>query len=349
MNPRPQRPDAQVTQAAAEWHALHRSGELSPAQQARFMAWLLGSPEHLREYLALGRLAAELGAALRDLPLQLPADDLATPSRNDNVVALPLRHTAPRAPARPAPRRWLPHLASAAVLLLALGTGVALGWPRTTHYATAHGAPRTFTLADGSVVHLNAESALSTRFSLLSRRVALERGQASFIVADERRPFSVHAAGLLVRDIGTTFDVSLLREQARIGVVEGRVQISAEGEGARLLADLGAGQGARIDYHDHQVRVANEDIAAMTGWWERRIVFRDELLREVADQFNRLNAVRIHADDAAGALRLTGNLAANDVDSLRAFLQQQPGLQTTLDSDGIRVAAVAGAKGNRRR
>ena len=347
MSPRPQRPDAELTQAAAEWHALHRSGDLSPAQQARFMAWLLGSPEHLREYLALGRLAAELGAALRDLPLHLPANDLATPRRTDNVVALPLRHAAPRAAALPAPRRWLPRLASAAALFLALGTGVALGWPRTAHYATAHGAPRTFTLADGSVVHLNAESALTTRFSLLRRRVALERGQASFVVADERRPFSVHAAGLLVRDIGTTFDVSLLREQARIGVVEGRVQVSAEADDARLLADLSAGQGARIDYHDHEVRLASEDTEAMTGWWEGRIVFRDEPLREVADQFNRLNTVRIHADDAAGALRLTGNLAADDVDSLRAFLQQQPGLQTTLDSAGIRVAAVASAKGNR--
>lgn len=349
MSPRASRPDALVTRAAAEWHALHRLGELSPAQQARFMAWLLGSPEHLREYLSVGRLAAELGAALRDLPLELPEYGLATPPRTDNVVALPLRHAAPRARARPAPRRWLPRLASAAMVVLALATGVTLAWPRSAHYATPHGTPRTFTLADGSVVHLNAESALAVRFSLVSRRVELERGQASFVVAGERRPFSVHAAGLLVRDIGTTFDVSLLREQARIGVVEGRVQISADGDSGRLLADLGAGQGARIDYHDHQVRVANEDTEAITGWWERRIVFRDEPLREVADQFNRLNAVRIRADDAAGALRLTGNLAAHDVDSLRAFLQQQPGLQTTLDSDGIRVTAVAAAKADRLR
>lgn len=338
MSPRPHRPDRQVTQAAAEWHALHRQGELSPGQQARFMEWLLATPEHLREYLAIGRVATELGAALRALPSQAPAP--LAPPRAGNVVALPVRHAPPRA--TPVPRwRVLPRLASAAAVLLALGTGAHLAWPRTAHYVTAHGAPRTITLPDGTLAHLNAESALSTRYTLFGRRAELEQGQASFVVAQDRRPFSVHAAGLRVRDIGTTFDVSLLREQARIGVVEGRVQVSADGERGRLLADLRAGQSARIDYRDHDVRVAGEDAEAITGWWRQRIVFRDEPLRDVADQFNRLNRTRVHVDEAAGALRLTGNLAAGDVASLRAFLQQQPGLRTAITPEGIQVRASA--------
>lgn len=338
MSPQPRRPDPLITQAAAEWHALHRQGELSPSQQARFMEWLLATPDHLREYLAIGRVASELGAALRALPSEAPAP-LATPPRHDNVVALPVRHAAPR-PARgqPVPRPWT-RLATAAALLLALGTGTHLAWPRTAHYVTAHGAPRTLTLPDGTIAHLNAQSALSIRYTLFGRKVVLEQGQASFVVSAERRPFSVRAAGLQVRDIGTTFDVSLLREQARIGVVEGRVQVSADDDNGRVLADLRAGQSARIDYHDHDVRVASEDAEAITGWWRQRIVFRDEPLRDVADQFNRLNTMRVTVDEAAGALRLTGNLAAGDVDSLQAFLQQQPGLRTTLAHDGIQVRA----------
>ncbi|HYG05992.1 MAG TPA: FecR domain-containing protein [Stenotrophomonas sp.] len=341
------RPDPRIIQAAAQWHALHREGELGSAQQARFMAWLAASPEHLREYLALARMTAELGALLRGLPDAEAAAPV--PARDDNVLAWPLQPRRPTPRSLPAPvrrrSRLLPRLSQAAALLLALGTGTSawLAWPRTQHFSTGHGATRTLQLADGSAVHLNASSALSVRYSGFARSVTLEQGQASFVVAAGRRPFSVQAAGLRVRDIGTTFDVSLQREQARIGVAEGRVQVFAEGE-PRLLADLQAGQSARVDYHDHEVRVADEDAAAITGWWQRRIVFRDESLREVADQFNRLNPTRVDVDDAAGALHLTGNLGADDVDSLFAFLQQQPGLATTRTERGIVVRARGAAK-----
>lgn len=327
------RTDADATLAAAQWHARQREGALGAAEQARFMDWLAASPEHLREYLAIARIAGELGEAIRAMPAD--AGDGA-PAPRDNVVALPLPRR--RAHAAPAPR---PHLraarfATAAVLVLGLGIAAHLAWPRTMEYAAAHGAPRRIELPDRTIVHLNAESALTARFNAFARRIELTRGQASFVVAAERRPFAVEAAGLRIRDIGTTFDVSLRRGQARVDVAEGRVHVVADG---RLLADLGAGQRARIAHRDRAVSVSREDVAAMTAWWHGRIVFRDETLQEVADQFNRLNRVRIQVDDAAaGRLRLTGSLRGGDVDSLRAFLDGQPALATTVADDRIHVA-----------
>ena len=53
---------------AARWYSLQREGVLNQAQQARFMDWLLASPAHLREYLAVGHVAIELGEALRAAP-----------------------------------------------------------------------------------------------------------------------------------------------------------------------------------------------------------------------------------------------------------------------------------------
>lgn len=338
---------ADITTAAAEWHALHREGELDAAQQAQFLAWLVASPEHLREYLLIGRLAGELGELLRTAPeYALPTTAHDAARNRDNVVALPLRRLrarpTPSAPPRASgKRRALPRLAMAAALLLCVGIVGRLGWPQTAHYVAAHGQPRTIALPDGTVAHLNAQSALSTRFSLFGRRVELERGQASFVVADDRRPFSVHAAGLQVQDIGTTFDVSLQREQARIGVAEGRVRVIGEGGEGRLLADLRAGQSARIDYRDQAVRVGEEDADMLVAWWQRRIVFRDEPLRDVADQFNRLNDRQLHVDGQAGALRMTGNLRGDDLDSLRVFLEQQPALVTRVAADGIHVSARA--------
>lgn len=328
-----------LTQAAAHWHALQREGDLSPSQQQAFMQWLLISPAHLREYMAISEVAGALGDALRDMPLDL--DSLlqaAAPADNHgNVVRLSPRPAGAAAtrPARPA--RALPRIAVAAAVMVGIGICTTVAWPRTGHYVAAHGAPRQITLADHTVVHLDAESEISVRMTLLGRRVELERGQASFVVAKDRRPFAVHAAGLQVTDIGTTFDVSLLREQARIGVSEGRVHVRGDGGRGRMLADLAAGQAAQVDYRDQRVRVSEEDAASMTAWWQGRVVFRDEPLRDVADRFNRRNALRLHVSDDAGALRMTGNLRADDVASLRAFLDQQPTLVTQREADGIHV------------
>jgi transmembrane sensor len=333
---------ARTTHEAAQWHALQRQGALSATQQARFMDWLVSSPEHLREYLAIGRVAGELGNVMRGMPIDLEAliDGESIQSAPDNVVVLPIRRSPSLSKTNPPRRTRLPRIAAAAALLLGLSIGVHVLWPQSGHYVAAHGAPRSFELPDGTVVHLNAESALSMRFGPLHRRVELSRGQASFTVAHDRRPFAVHAAGLQIQDIGTTFDVSLQRERARIGVTEGRVHVFSDADEGRLLADLRAGQSARVDYRDHAVNVSHEDVDTMTAWWKRRIVFRDEPLRDVADRFNRLNAVRLQVDDeAAGALRLTGNLSADDLDSLRVFLDEQPTLATRVTANRIRVSA----------
>ncbi|MCD7097730.1 FecR domain-containing protein [Stenotrophomonas sp. MMGLT7] len=340
---------ALVTREAAHWHALQREGELNAAQRAQFMDWLVASPDHLREYLAITRIAGELGEALRGMPVDLDraATDQPGQALPDNVVALPLRPRAtPAQPRRTGLRRGAAIAAGLACLALA-GIATQLAWPQDERYVAAHGQPRRFELPDRTVVHLDAESELSLRFGPFRRDVELVRGQASFIVAAGRRPFQVRAGGLQVQDIGTTFGVALQRDRARIDVLEGRVRVLGDNGAARPLADLRAGQSARIDYRDHRVELSREDAEAMTGWWQRRVVFRDEPLDEVADRFNRLNRVRLVVEDpAAGAMRLTGNLRGDDLDSLRAFLDDQAALQTTMTANEIRVrsrAARAGA------
>jgi transmembrane sensor len=343
--------DPRIAQEALEWHALQRQGGLDAAGQARFMEWLVTSPGHLREYLAVGRLAAELADAMRAWPLDDETSrEPPAPAKRGNVVTLPLpasRQARTLAqPARTRTPRFVRAAAVAVIAIAAIGVGLRMAWPQSAYYASAHGEPRRIALPDGTVAHLNAESALRVRFGLLRRRIELERGQASFVVAQDRRPLSVHAAGLQVQDIGTTFDVALQREQARIGVVEGRVVVVGDDGNGRELADLGAGQSARVSYRDQTVSVSQEDADTMTAWWTRRIVFRNEALRDVADQFNRLNGTRLVVDEDAGALRLTGNLRADDVASMRAFLDQQPTLVTHVSANAIRVSSRVASQEN---
>ncbi|WP_409976619.1 FecR family protein [Xanthomonas graminis] len=346
-------PSRSATAEAAHWHALQRMQALDPTQQAQLMAWLTASPLHLREYLAVLRVAGALGAALRSMDLDvdalLAADRCADADPAPrNVIALPLPQPPPR-PAAP-----LPHGAGRRARLRGWGMGLAAAlcgvavlagwaWPRTARYSTAHGEQRSVQLADGSTVHLNAQSALRATMTPWSRRLQLLRGQASVVVAPDRRPLQVLAGALRVEDIGTTFDIALYRQQARIDVAAGRVHVwRADRPRQPMLADLRAGQSARIDAASGTVELASEDIAAMHAWWQRRIVFRDEPLANVAEDFNRLNRTRLLIDDAAaGAMRLTGNLRGDDIASLRAFLAEQPTLRVSAGTDVIRVGSRA--------
>lgn len=352
---KPVLPSRSVVGEAAHWHALQRMQALDATQQAGFLQWLTASPRHVREYMAVLRVAGDLGDAMRGMDLDVDAllaadrrksGDAAPP----NVITLPLRSQVPPAPQPAArPRRserqpnarmrsWRMGLA-AALCGVAILTGWA--WPRTQIYATAHGEQRSVQLADRSLVHLNGQSSLRATMTPWSRDLQLLRGQASFVVAPDRRPLQVHAGHLRVEDIGTTFDIALYQHQARIEVAEGRVHVWRDArDGQPMLADLGAGQSARIDAATGKIELASEEVAAMHAWRQRRIVFRDAPLATVAEDFNRLNRTRLSIDDAAaGALRLTGNLRGDDLAALRAFLDGQPNLHVVSAPGMLRVSS----------
>lgn len=123
-----------LTEEAAHWHALQRMQPLDADQQARFMEWLTASPAHVREYLAVTRVAGALGEALDAMALDVEALLQAERQRDTgparNVVALPLPPRRPvaaggTARSRSAARRshWHVGLAAMLGLLTVLGAG----------------------------------------------------------------------------------------------------------------------------------------------------------------------------------------------------------------------------------
>jgi len=95
------------------------------------------------------------------------------------------------------------------VLVSAIGGWV---WWSRAHagvYSTGVGERRTLTLADGSVVTLDARSRIQVKYRDRERLIDLDQGQARFDVAkDPARPFRVSAAGReTVLAFGTQFNV----------------------------------------------------------------------------------------------------------------------------------------------
>lgn len=343
-----------VAEAAAEWYLLHREGEPAPRQREEFLRWLRASPLHVHEYLAISRLGGDLAEAARHI--DTPVDALVAGALAEDGV-VPLRHS--RTP-RTDPRAATPMhrtLAIAASLTLAFIGGIAgLLWllPRDNlTIATRRGEQRTQELADGTVVHLNADTELAVDFGPAFRRVDVRRGQALFEVAkDARRPFSVRAGASAIEDIGTIFDVATTAANTTVTVVEGRVAIWNRTERERMaesgavatlqpLADLGVGEQALIASNGSIDHIGGANLRKATAWTHQEIVFDHDPIATVAAEFNRYNHQQVRIDDPQiAAIRISGVLRAYDVRAFIDFLNGLPGVRAASDGQQIRVTAL---------
>ena len=374
-----------ITEQAAAWYVEHREGTLKPPQQEDFMRWLRASPVHVAEYLAIAGLAQDLGEAARQdttsrqqllekagvMDRVVPIDgatresvfDIASP--HDHRARTRARHRAGSSRAAPGSLlRW----AQVAVLVL-VATAMVLGlrWvmsrPQVQDFATSHGEQRSLQLPDNTFVRLNSDSAIVVSFSNHSRRVEVTRGQAYFEVAkDPIRPFGVRVGRLLIKDVGTAFDVYRQGTGTTVTVTEGQVQVwpvppvsrtagwldqfrppSAAFQGHPVL-DLVAGHQARITASGLVESQGPVDLEQATAWLQGNIVFEDESIAAVAAQFNRYNNSQISVNDRRiGALTISGTFAAHDVSTFVAFLETMPGVHT--QTHGRRIIVLGRAAG----
>lgn len=90
----------------------------------------------------------------------------------------------------------------------------------------SYGERATVALTDGSLVHLNTQSALSVTLSSHRRSLSLKQGEALFEVAhDPARPFDVAVNGRVVRAIGTIFNIEHDGHRTIVSVLEGAVRL----------------------------------------------------------------------------------------------------------------------------
>jgi transmembrane sensor len=313
------RSQAELEEEAAAWVWRLDDEALSPARRAEFEQWLRRDPRHRRA-------VEELGGIWRSL------DELAEAKRDEKVATFMAEERRLYA-TKPVPthgqlRRWLPWALAASLLLVAGG----LSWYRRGNasetLATAVGQQRSATLADGSVVQLNTNTILETRFTPGRRVIRLEKGEASFKVAhNAKRPFYVHAGDTVVRAVGTAFDVRLRdAHDVEVIVTEGVVEVTPRHAPARtvtatspapapvLQRKVAAGErfdaGAAIPVQRITAAAASNTLA----WHEGAIVFDGEPLAQAIDELNRYTDTRLVVADASiQDLRVGGRFRTGDV------------------------------------
>lgn len=238
------------------------------ALRAAFERWLGANSDNQRDWIEINRTASLLATAV--------------PPREPGWAEFLRRRRAAEAGRQQRHRRiggGLAALAAAACLLLFF-QGSTLLLRFEADHMTATAEQRRLDLADGTHLVLAPESAIVADYSTGERRVKLLKGAAFFEVANDPRPFAVEARGVVVRDIGTAFEVRLGTDTVEVTVRDGIVDVTAPNvaKAERLVA----GQWARVKKtgavgHGQTPR----DLVA--AWMAGQLVVKNQPVSEVID------------------------------------------------------------------
>ena len=179
------------------------------------------------------------------------------------------------------------------------------GSPRFHLLQVPRGGEYALVLADGTRVWVNAETELSypSYFSGKDRRVKL-KGEAYFeVTADTSMPFIVETKHLQINVLGTSFNISAYPDESHHATLA-KGKIKAIYEEKQVI--LSPGEQALLT--DSGMIVHAVDIATYTSWKERRFVFKNKPLQEVARDLERWYNVRLTIRQDAQPIRLTANL-----------------------------------------
>ncbi|HEX6866902.1 MAG TPA: FecR domain-containing protein [Caulobacteraceae bacterium] len=322
---------------AVRWFTRREAPNFAPDEAAELEAWLDADPAHRAAYDAVAFTWQGI-----------------EPLRADPRI---------RAMQQGRPRRWVARALAACLAVAVLGGGGLAGWylwPQPTlstqQFTTGVGEKATVTLPDGSVVTLSTDTLVRTRKDDDKRLVYLDRGQAFFTVAKDRRhPFEVHAAGRTVTAVGTAFEVRV-DDGFKVTLVEGKVRVDAPlapapSKGPAPLAPKPQVQetvmvaGTQLVASGDIWRVQPADVARETSWTRGQLVFVDEPLANVAAEMNRFSDRKIRVDASAGATKISGTFKPGDVAAFVSALRDY-GLAdiASADEGEVRLSAVSPEK-----
>jgi len=198
-------------------------------------------------------------------------------------------------------------------------------------YYTVRGEQKEVILSDGSKVHLDTKTIITTSFTKELRQIELVEGRASFsVVKDPHRPYVVNAGRVSVIALGTVFSVYKRdNEQISVAVTEGRVSIVRQ-EGllpidnakepdisktgkiivedikeekaekpqlAQVQEVIVSGQKVTIDDKKGICKKVTVDTEEAETWRDGKLYFRKLPLNEVITEINRYLDKRIIIED----------------------------------------------------
>ncbi|MFW0755178.1 FecR domain-containing protein [Pseudomonas sp. H11T01] len=298
--------DPLILNEAAEWLMRLSESSVTDTDRAEWERWRASSPECHRAWARAELLLSKLGG----LPPSLAMSALDRP-------------------ANPGRRAALTKLAT----ILAL---VPTGWGSwklvesqqwTADYRSAVGERRELTLADGSQITLNTDTAVDVRFDADQRLIRLRQGEVLVQTAPDpsstARPFLVSTTEGLMQALGTRFTVRELAGRTQLAVLEGAVKV--ELSSATLDAPLVVSAGQRTDFSSRafdSVKPADKSVSA----WAQGMLMADNMrLADFVAELARYRSGFVRCDPAIADLRISGAFPISDTQrTLNMLVQTWP-------------------------
>ena len=222
-------PRDEILESAADW--CDRLETLTPSERRQLNAWIAADPEHARAYDRMRRTMQDV--ALLEAEADLPPEEASKTEFQPGIWLS--RVFAPKA-------SWGVLVGAAAAICAALyfqfsmPVGQTPVAPTEQILATATGQRSSTTLADQSVVYLNADTRIAVTYSDHTRLLNLSKGEAIFQVSkDKARPFRVVTDRATVTAVGTRFGVDRVGDAVEVRVYEGTVKVEAKGTDPRAV------------------------------------------------------------------------------------------------------------------
>ncbi|MEZ0331158.1 MAG: FecR domain-containing protein, partial [Methylophilaceae bacterium] len=198
--------------------------------------------------------------------------------------------------------------------------------------STRVGEQRQISLVDGTVVHLNTDSAINIVYSDTARMIELVRGEILIETAHEQarayRPFSVMTQQGSVTALGTRFSVREWQQAQRglpkigmvkVNVFESMVDVRPANNST---SPVRVNAGESLVFSQSQVFAKTRLKATDKAWVNGLIVVYAMRLQEFADELSRYHSGVLRCDPAVADLQISGSFPIADIQAVLNTIEQ---------------------------
>jgi len=196
----------------------------------------------------------------------------------------------------------------AAVILLMLTTGIGTYYISTSTndsnayvYESQNASISSILLSDGSKIWLNANSKITITESKKVVNTKLT-GEAYFeITHNEKRDFFVDLGSIVVKDLGTEFNVSAYPEDEYYTATLTNGDIDILDAEYNLLSNIDPGEKAIFNRTTGKVKIEKTDVSIYSAWKENKFVFIDKNLSEICEDLENWYGIHFTIEDSEHA------------------------------------------------
>ncbi|ETI61347.1 FecR domain-containing protein [Marinomonas profundimaris] len=296
---------------ASEWFAILSDESASKAERDAWQVWLEANIEHRKAWKQVESVGA-MFSSFQGNSLQQSAGRVLDASGSRDIS-----------------RRQMMKGVMSVAGVVSLGW---FGWEQTSlpsmvaswtaDFHTAVGEMSHFSLADGTKVWLNTNSALNRAASSSVRQLALVEGEALF-EADDRidaRPFSVACKQAVMTSVTAKARFCLRHlsnQQAILAVYDGTVTLTPLSSGAQRKVSAGE----EVVFDEQSIGHSQPALAIHESWTRGLLIVDDMALSDFIAEVGRYRHGYINLDPSIASLRVIGTYPAQDANLVFDMLE----------------------------